>query len=90
MSCKDVFTDEERRHLEEVLHGDLDGYWEEMKNMVDIVDFNKWKNLTLNILKKCDLNKWDIPPQEKKAHTPREERKQQVQKLMRKMIEKED
>ena len=32
MSCKDVFTDEERKHLEEVLHGDLDGYWEEIKD----------------------------------------------------------
>lgn len=76
MSCKDVFTDEERKHLEEVLHGDLDGYWEEIKDVFIEddnktprqlqddnrlqKDFLKWRKTSTIILKKCDLNDWKI------------------------------
>ena len=66
MSCEDVFTEEERKHLEEVLHGDLDGYYEEVKDILATKlrmakDFTEWKNLSVNILNKCKLNKWEIP-----------------------------
>lgn len=56
--CKDVFTEEERKHLEEVLHGDLEGYWEEMKDMHNIMEFDKWRDLSAKILEKCNLNEW--------------------------------
>ena len=76
MSCKDVFTEDERKHLEESLHSDLDGYWEEIKDVfkkdekssaqeqVDNIlqkDFIEWKKLSNDIFKKCKLNKWEIP-----------------------------
>lgn len=63
MSCKDVFTEEERKHLEEVLHGDLDGFFEEVKDTIKTTDddFFKWKRKSNSILDKCQLNKWDIP-----------------------------
>ena len=77
MSCKDVFTEEERKHIEEVLHGDLDGYYEEIKDVYIkddgkspgqeqddnklINDFKVWKELSNNISEKCNLNKWEIP-----------------------------
>ncbi len=77
MSCKDVFTETERKHLEEALHADLDGYWEEVKDVfkkdskkssaqeqVDNIlqkDFIEWKNLSNSVFKKCKLNKWEIP-----------------------------
>ena len=79
MNCKEVFTKEERKHLEEALHADLDGYWEEIKDVfkkpsknspnpdeikvnTDLErDFNKWKNLSNSIFKKCDLNEWSVP-----------------------------
>ena len=76
MSCKKVFTEEERKHLEESLHADLDGYWEEIKDVfkkdlkssaqeqVDNIlqkDFMEWKDLSNNIFKKCGLNEWSIP-----------------------------
>jgi hypothetical protein len=57
--CADVFTEVERAHLEEVLHGDLNGYWEEIKDVdASDADFKAWKNKTLGILKKCNLNEW--------------------------------
>ena len=78
MSCKEVFTEEERKHLEEALHADLDGYWEEIKDVfkkdfekssaqeqVDNIlqkDFMEWKDLSNGIFKKCDLNEWNVPP----------------------------
>ena len=58
MSCKDVFTEEERKHLEEVLHGDLDGYHEELIDIIKDDDYYKWVKLSNGILKKCDLNEW--------------------------------
>jgi len=63
MSCKEVFTEAERKHLEEVLRGDLDGYWEEIKDIdPNDADFEKWKNFSNTMLKKCDLNEWDVLP----------------------------
>ena len=74
--CSDVFSEDERKHLEESLHADLDGYWEEIKDVfkdsekssaqeqVDNIlqkDFMEWKNLSNNIFKKCDLNEWSVP-----------------------------
>jgi len=75
--CDDVFTENERKYLEESLHSDLDGYWEEIKDVfekdpekssaqeqVDNIlqkDFMEWKNLSNNIFKKCDLNEWSVP-----------------------------
>lgn len=61
--CDDVFTETERKHLEEVLHGDLDGYFEEIKDMSTNNEFEKWKGKTIDILKKCKLNDWK-PPEE--------------------------
>jgi len=75
--CKNLFSEDERKHLEESLHSDLDGYWEEIKDVfkkdsekssaqenVDNIlqrDFIEWKDLSNSVLKKCDLNKWDLP-----------------------------
>ena len=75
--CKNIFSEDERKHLEEALHADLDGYWEEVKDVlkkdpekssaqeqVDNIlerDFTKWKNLSNSIFKKCKLNKWETP-----------------------------
>ena len=86
--CKNLFGRDEREHLEEVLHGDLDGYWEEIKNMKEYPEFIKWRDLSNMMLRKCKLNEWDLPQEEKEIHTPQEERKQHVQKLIRKIVEK--
>ena len=59
--CSDIFTKEEIKHLEEVLHGDLDGYHEELKDVGLDDEFYKWKNFSNVMLKKCDLNEWSIP-----------------------------
>ena len=75
--CKNIFSENERKHLEEALHADLDGYWEEIKDVfikdpkksieqygddnVIEKDFLKWKNLSNSIFKKCKLNKWETP-----------------------------
>ncbi len=75
--CKNLFSEDERKHLEESLHSDLDGYWEEIKDVfkkdpkkssaqeqVDNIlekDFIEWKNLSNSIFKKCKLNKWETP-----------------------------
>ena len=80
--CSDVFTEDERKHLEEALHADLDGYWEEIKDVFvkdpqksieqygddNIIerDFTEWKNLSNSIFKKCKLNKWEIPNDQSK------------------------
>lgn len=57
--CKQLFGKDEREHLEEVLHGDLDGYWEEIKDMKDKEDFYEWKDLSNMMLQKCGLNTWE-------------------------------
>lgn len=56
--CKQLLSEDERSHLEEILHGDLDGYYEEVKDIGLDEDFHKWKELSNNILEKCELNLW--------------------------------
>lgn len=64
--CSDVFTEEERQHLEEVLQADLDGYYEELKDIGLDDEFKEWKKLSNKILKKCKLNSWEIPAEPEK------------------------
>ena len=44
------------------MHGDLDGYHEELKDVGLDDEFYKWKKLSNIMLKKCDLNEWNLPP----------------------------
>lgn len=84
--CTDVFTKDEIKHLEEVLNGDLEGYEEETKGIKSPElkkEFVDWKNLSNNILRKCELNEWKtIEEVEKKE-------KKDMNKLWNKMAKKE-
>ncbi|KKM67427.1 hypothetical protein LCGC14_1471170 [marine sediment metagenome] len=74
--CKDVFSVEERAQLGDILVRNVSEYYNEIKDVFKdplnptqkeiganedlIQDFIKWRNITNLILKKCDLEEWNI------------------------------